>query len=300
MRRVDLALACVLDLAIGDPPWSPHPVRLFGAVIARAERVRDADASPRRQLIEGAVLTTLLAAAAYGVGRNVARRSRAAGIIAAASTLAARDLDTAVARVQAALECEDIAAARAALSQVVGRDVERLDARGIAAAALETLAESFADGVVAPLFWLRVAGVGGATAFKAISTLDSMIGHRELPHTYFGRVAARADDVANYIPARIAAAAIVAAARSPRAAAVARRDAAAHASPNGGWPEAALAGALGVRLGGDAWYDGVLASRAVLGAEFTPPYVADIARGRALLRRAAAIAAAVAIASAAP
>jgi len=138
-------------------------------------------------------------------------------------------------------------------------------------------------------------GLGAALAFKAISTLDSVIGHREAPYTWFGTVAARADDVANFVPARIAAAAIALAAltfangreRASAAVATALRDARAHRSPNAGWPEAALAGALRVRLGGAAAYDGIVSVRPVLGAEFREPVAADLAAGRALIVRAA-------------
>lgn len=289
MRRPALALVCALDALVGDPPAWPHPVRLFGAAIAAVERRRNVDAAPWRALAEGALLTGALAGAAFAVGAFAERRIPALAIVLGASALAARSLDEAVGAVQDALERDDLFAARRALAMIVGRDVEQLDASGVSAAALESLAESFCDGFVAPLFWLRMGGTGAALGFKAISTLDSMIGHREPPHTYFGRVAARADDLANLVPARIAALAIVLAAActrdDPRAAfATARRDARHHASPNAGWPEAAFAGALRVRLGGEAWYEGVRAERAVLGAEFSQPVSSDLARGRALVR----------------
>jgi len=302
VRRRDLAVACALDLALGDPPGWPHPVRAFGAAIAFADRRRARAASPARALAQGALLTIALAGTAALAGRLVERRSRTLAVVLGASTLAMRSLDDAVAAVQHALERADLDAARCALAAIVGRDVDDLDASGVVAAALESLAESFCDGVVAPLFWLRVGGLGGALAFKAISTLDSMIGHREPPYTWFGRVAARADDLANAVPARIAALAVALAARGRvarrRAVATALCDAPAHASPNGGWPEAALAGALAVRLGGRAWYDGVRADRAVLGPTFAPPRLGDLARGRRLVRRATAAVVALTLASA--
>jgi adenosylcobinamide-phosphate synthase len=176
----------------------------------------------------------------------------------------------------------------------VGRDVDRLDASGVAAAALESLAEGFCDGVVAPLLWLRAGGLGGALAFKVVSTLDSIVGHTEAPHTWFGRAAARTDDVANFIPARIAAGllaltALLSADRpfDARAAVeTALRDAPRHRSPNAGWPEAALAGALRIRLGGDATYGGAVVVRPALGGAFRAPAVADLAAARGLVRRA--------------
>ncbi|HTJ26345.1 MAG TPA: adenosylcobinamide-phosphate synthase CbiB [Candidatus Limnocylindria bacterium] len=289
MRRDALALACALDVVLGDPPGWPHPVRAFGALIAAVDRRRDAHAAPADALLHGAVLTGALVAASVVVGRLVERRCTALAIVLGASTLAARSLDDAVAAVQRSLEDGDLVAARRALAAIVGRDVAHLQEAEIAAAALESLAESFCDGVVAPLLWLRLGGVGGALAFKAISTLDSMIGHREPPYTWFGRAAARADDAANFVPARIAAAAIALAAGARGAAAlrVALRDAPRHASPNGGWPEAALAGALGVRLGGEAWYDGLRAERAVLHAAGRAPCAGDLAHGRILIACAA-------------
>jgi adenosylcobinamide-phosphate synthase len=302
VTRDALALACALDLALGDPPGWPHPVRAFGAAIAFADRVRDRRAGPARALLEGALLTVGLAAAAAFVGRLVERHCSPLAVVLAASTLALRSLDEAVGGVQCALERDDLPAARRTLAEIVGRDVERLDASGVTAAALESLAESFADGVVGPLLWLRVGGLGGGLAFKAISTLDSMIGHREAPFTWFGRVAARADDVANFVPARIAALVLALAAGGRRARrrslATALHDAPAHISPNAGWPEAALAGALGVRLGGPAWYDGVRASRAVLGPTFAPPRPGDLARGRRLVARAGVLVALAAFGSA--
>jgi adenosylcobinamide-phosphate synthase len=305
MNAAQLAAVCALDAVLGDPPGWPHPVHGFGAVIAAADRRRRIDAAPARQYLEGALLTVALAGAAAFAGALVERCAALPAIVLGATTLAARNLDDAVAAVQAALERDDLASARECLAQIVGRDVAHLEARDVAAAALESLAESFCDGVVAPLLWLRAGGVGGALAFKAISTLDSMIGHLEAPHTWFGRFAAHADDGANFVPARLAAGAIALAAlasgsaRDARTAlATAVRDAPAHRSPNAGWPEAALAGALRVRLGGAARYDGVTLERALLGARFRAPGVADVAAGRALIARAAVIVAATVVLSA--
>jgi adenosylcobinamide-phosphate synthase len=300
MTRAQLAAACALDALVGDPPAWPHPVNAFGAVIIAADRRRDASATPLRQFADGAVLTMALAGAAALTGAWLERRAALPAIVLGAATLAARSLDDAVAAVEHALERDDLATARVKLARIVGRDVAHLDASGIAAAALESLAESFCDGVVAPLFWLRTGGLGAALAFKAISTLDSIVGHREPPYLWFGRVAARADDVANFIPARIAVAAIACAALTRGAVAIgtALRDAPAHRSPNAGWPEAALAGALGVRLGGDASYDSVVTARPVLGGEFRAPGVADLVAGRALIVRAALLVSVTAVVSA--
>jgi adenosylcobinamide-phosphate synthase len=295
MTRMQLTAACALDAVLGDPPNWPHPVRVFGRLIEIVDRRRDRAVEPARQMLEGAVLTLTLVAAAAVAGVVVERRFALPAVVLAAATLAARSLDDAVAAVQNELVRGDLAAARTNLAQIVGRDVAELDEAGIAAAALECLGESFCDGVVAPLFWLRTGGLGAALAFKAISTLDSMIGHIEAPYTWFGRFAARADDTANFLPARIAAAAIVLAAlarangvaAAGASLATAWRDAPAHRSPNGGWPEAALAGALGVQLGGQVSYDGVVTPRAAIGAGSRAPAAADIAAGRQLIARAA-------------
>jgi len=292
---MQLALACALDAVLGDPAGWPHPVRVFGGLIDAADRRRDRAAAPARQLFEGAALTLTLVAAAVLAGTVIERRFALAAVGLAATTLAARSLDDAVAAVERELLRGDLVAARMNLAQIVGRDVAELDESGVAAAALECLGESFCDGVVAPLFWLRTGGLGAALAFKAISTLDSMIGHPEPPYTWFGRFAARADDAANFLPARVAAVAIalaafarangVAAARASLA--TAWRDAPAHRSPNGGWPEAALSGAMGVQLGGPVSYDGVVTPRAVIGARLRAPVTADLAAGRQLIARAA-------------
>ncbi|MDO9430703.1 MAG: adenosylcobinamide-phosphate synthase CbiB, partial [Phenylobacterium sp.] len=183
----------------------------------------------------------------------------------------------------------DLPAARAAVAMIVGRDTEHLDREGVAAAALESLAESFNDGVVAPLFWFLVGGLAGLCAYKAVNTADSIIGHREEPYRCFGWAAARTDDLMNLIPARIAGALIaLVAGRGWR---TMLRDAAKHASPNSGWPEAAMAGALGVQLGGAASYGGVAHDRPTFG-DGPRPSPLDLHRGLGLYLRACAILAA--------
>jgi adenosylcobinamide-phosphate synthase len=293
MRGATLASTCTLDALLGDPPFLPHPVRAFGWIVDRVDRARG-PAAPAFELATGALLTLGLAGAAWCVGRVADCGPAAIRTIVGASTLAARGLDDAVALVQTALDANDADGARDAVAQIVGRDTEGLDVSDIVRAALETLAESFCDGVVAPLAALRFGGCAAALAFKAISTLDSMIGHREAPYTFFGRAAARADDAANFVPARIAACAIVIASAlaggDARAALrVAWRDAKHHASPNAGWPEAALAGALGIRLGGDNRYAGVTVRGPIFNACGGAPKVSDIARGRRIVRIAAAL-----------
>lgn len=159
---------------------------------------------------------------------------------------------------------------------IVGRDTQRLDACGVSAAALESLAESFNDGIVAPAFWFVLAGLPGLFTYKVLNTADSLIGHKEERWRAFGWAAARADDVANLVPARIAGTLLVFAGWAGLL--VMFKDASKHASPNAGWPEAAMAGALGVRLGGPTAYDGVVHERPVFGTGRAPG-VADLARG---------------------
>jgi adenosylcobinamide-phosphate synthase len=197
-------------------------------------------------------------------------------VLVATAGLAQRSLFVHVKNVLTALRSGDLAAARQRVSMIVGRDTRQLDAGGVSAAALESLAESFNDGVVAPAFWLALGGLPGLFAYKALNTADSLIGHKEERWRAFGWAAARADDVVNLVPARIAGALLVFAGWAGLL--VMFKDASKHASPNAGWPEAAMAGALGVRLGGPATYDGVSHERPVFGAGPVPG-VADLGRG---------------------
>ena len=203
--------------------------------------------------------------------------------------LAARNLHDHVAAVARALEADDLPAARAAVGRIVGRDVEALDREGVATAALESLAESFNDGVVAPLAWFLAGGLCGLFVYKAVNTADSLIGHKEDPYGDFGWASARTDDLMNLIPARIAGALL--ALVGGRGWRVMFRDAGKHASPNAGWPEAAMAGALGGRLGGPASYEGVVYQRPVFG-DGPAPGAAELRRGLALYLRACAVLAA--------
>jgi adenosylcobinamide-phosphate synthase len=206
-------------------------------------------------------------------------------IVAAVGTtgLAQRSLFEHVRAVLVPLRAGDLPVARRKVSMIVGRDTEQLDEGGVAASALESLAESFNDGIVAPAFWFLVAGLPGLFVYKVLNTADSIIGHKEERWRAFGWAGARADDVANLIPARIAAGLLVLAGGG--GVGVTWRDAGKHESPNAGWPEAAMAGALRVRLGGPASYDGVMHSRPVFGGGPTPG-VADLERGLTVYVRA--------------
>lgn len=263
----------------------PHPVVWIGALIAALERRWN-----RTDLADGArralgVVTLLIVAglaglAGWGVEHLVSPMFGGLGalliIVCGGLGLAARSLFDHVRAVADPLAAGDSESARQAVGMIVGRDVAALDEAGVSAAALESLAESFNDGVVAPVFWFVVAGLPGLFAYKAVNTADSMIGHREPRWRAFGWASARVDDVMNLIPARIAGGLIALAGR--RGWRVMRRDAARHTSPNAGWPEAAMAGALGVRLGGPVRYDGAEMQRPVFG-DGPWPDAADLRRG---------------------
>jgi adenosylcobinamide-phosphate synthase len=261
----------------------PHPVTWLGAALDRLDRGlnRPRFGEPARRVL-GALSLVLVAgaAAAAGAGLQILAGRSAWGlaifVVAASSGLAQRSLFEHVAPIARALDRGDLESARGAVGRIVGRDVERLDAPGVAAAGLESLAESFNDGVVAPAFWLLVAGLPGLFAYKAVNTADSMIGHREEHWRAFGWAAARTDDLMNLVPARIAGGLIVLA--GGRGLVTMLRDAPAHASPNAGWPEAAMAGALQRRLGGPATYDGVATQRPQFG-DGRAPDAPDLRRG---------------------
>ena len=214
----------------------------------------------------------------------------------AGSLIAQRSLYDHAERVAAALENDGLAAGRIAVSHIVGRDVTALDEAGVARAAIESLAENFSDGVVAPAFWLAVGGLPGGALYKSVNTADSMIGHRTPRHEYFGWAAARLDDLVNLPAARLSALLIVAAAAvtpdgaSPqRAWEAVRRDARRHLSPNAGYPEAAMAGAFGLTLAGPRVYAGVLVEDAFMGDGRREANAADIRAALALYRRADAL-----------
>lgn len=286
IKHRTLLLAAALDCAAGDPRWLPHPVRIIGGAIKAGEPlVRRFTRTASGELTGGAALSLGVVAASYVSARVLIEASRrihptfgeVVETLLAWTTLAARSLDGEGRGVIHALDEGDLHLARERLRMIVGRDITHLDEHELARAVIETVAEGTCDGVIAPLFYLAVGGVPLAFAYKAVNTLDSMIGHREPPYLYFGRLAARADDAANYLPARLTALAITAAATVVREAdpvaawRVWRRDGSKHASPNAGQSEAAMAGALNVRLGGVNYYDGEPHQAPFLGAEYEAP-----------------------------
>lgn len=264
------SLAYMLDWIIGDPEWLPHPVRLFGLIISNAEKfARKLVNGKTGEFVAGSLITIALVVGAYLASfyflkTITALRPFAGNILfvyLAATTMATRNLIDEARCVYRALQAGDLDNARTRVARIVGRDTGRMDQSEVVRATIETLAESASDGIVAPMFYLAIGGVPAALAYKAINTLDSMIGHKDEKYEYFGKFAARLDDLANYIPARLTAMLIVLASFLCRkdyvgAIRIWFRDSAKHASPNAGRPEAAMAGALGVRLGGLNYYDG--------------------------------------------
>jgi adenosylcobinamide-phosphate synthase len=288
-RSLLIPSAYVFDQIAGDPEWFPHPVRLIGLAVTRGERaIRRHGQSPVFELCTGAALTIAIVAATYTVTRQMIRSARllspqlsnAVELLLAWTCLAAANLQQEAETVEEALDAGNLPLARRRLSRIVGRDTGSLNASDVSRAVIETLAESASDGIVAPLFYLALGGAPFGLAYKAVNTLDSMIGHADSRYLYFGKFAARLDDCANYVPSRITAAAItVAAGVTARSAAVTWfRDGARHKSPNAGQPEAAMAGALHVCLGGDNTYDGEVVVGQRLGGQFPQPVLADVRR----------------------
>ena len=256
-----IAIALLLDLAIGDPRWFPHPVRLIGRLITTLEgparrAIPDARVAGAVTALTVILVTALMTVALIGIaGRIHPLLGDATGIVVLYTTFAARDLARHGLAVYRALEKFDLTEARRLVSWMVGRDTERLTETEVVRAAVESIAENTVDGVIAPLFFAVIAGPVGAMAYKAVNTLDSMIGYRNESYIDFGMTAARIDDGANYIPARLAVPVLTAAAgllglRASAAWRIAWRDGRKNLSPNSGIAEAAVAGALGVRLGG--------------------------------------------------
>lgn len=280
-----VAGALLVEGVVGWPRRLSHPVAWIGGLIAVLERQwNGAERSERARRILGVAVVMILMMVAGGVGWGVQALAAAAPfwpglallLICGATGLAARSLFDHVRAVARPLKAGDLAAARLAVGMIVGRDVETMDENEVATAALESLAESFCDGVVAPVFWFVIGGLPGLFVYKAINTADSMIGHMEPRWRAFGWAAARTDDVMNWIPARIAGALIVLG--GGQGWRIMWRDAGKHASPNAGWTEAAMAGALRVRLGGPVRYDGVMTDRPVFG-DWAPPSAHDLKRG---------------------
>ena len=285
----------IVEAAAGYPAAAlevvGHPVMWIGRLIGICENRWNAG-SARRRRVAGCALVLLLLITAAGVGLCIeigahsllpAPLAYVVVVVMGTTGLAQRSLDDHVAAVLEPLQSGNLATARTAAGRIVGRDTVSLDQTGVSAAAIESLAESFCDGVVAPAFWFFVAGLPGLLFYKAINTADSMVGHRDARHAMFGWAAARTDDLLNLVPARLAGSMLcVAGGRGWR---TMLRDAPKHASPNAGWPEAAMAGALASMLGGPVSYDGEATWRPTFG-DGAPPDIGSLQRALTIYRRA--------------
>ncbi len=286
--------AFALDLLAGDPRWLPHPVRWMGAAITRCEPFfRKRISSPQRAGRYFAVFlitfTWLFAAAAVWLVRT---SSPPAGwfleMVLVYYSLSARSLLEAGMAVRAALANEGLGAGRRMVAHIVGRDVSRLDKTGVSRAALESVAENMVDGVIAPLVFAALGGAPLALTYKMINTLDSMVGYRNERYLLFGRAAARIDDAANWLPARLAVGLTAVGAwltglKARRSWQIGWQDGRLHASPNAGLAEAAFAGALGVRLGGPNVYNGRIVEKPWIGASLRDVEPVDIVRAGVLM-----------------
>jgi len=284
----ELLCGVALDLAVGDPPWLPHPVRAFGWLATRLERFLRALRLPA--MVAGVFFCfTMVAIAAIGVAATLKYLPRPwISVYWIFTLLAIRDLDFEAARVVQELRRHDLPGARRMLARIVGRDTGDLDEPEVLRATIETVAENLSDAVVAPLLYLAIGGPVAMAAYKAVNTLDSMVGYRNEQYREFGWASARLDDVANFAPARLTAVLVWLCAGIlrydlRRSVAVTLRDARRQPSPNSGYPEAAVAGALGVRLGGLNYYRGVPSHKPYLGDGCPAPDLAAYAKARLLL-----------------
>ena len=293
-----MLLAFCLDLVMGDPRWLPHPVREMGRAISALEKgLRGLfPATPGGERAAGAVLALVLPVGSFWLGwavlwlcdRLAPWLGLAAEVLLCSQCLAARELKKESMAVYRELERGDLSAARTAVGRIVGRDTGSLTAEGVTKAAVETVAENTSDGEIAPLFWMAIGGAPLALAYKAVNTMDSMVGYRNEKYQYFGTAAARLDDLVNWLPARMAALVMVALCPlagldAEGAFRVWRRDRKKHKSPNSAQTEAAMAGALGVQLAGDAWYFGELHHKPTLGDDLRPVRPADIKKADQLM-----------------
>ncbi|MBR5326772.1 MAG: cobalamin biosynthesis protein CobD [Prevotella sp.] len=273
IKVVSLLIGWLLDLVLGDPAWLPHPVVGFGKMIAFGERHLN---KGNYRMLKGAIMSIFLIVLVFTIIWLIENQL---SIIHYTLSIVFESLlifyclagTTLIREVREVFRAVDrsLDEGRKQVARIVGRDTAQLSAQEIRTAALETLAENLSDGVIAPLFWLAIGGVPAMVAYKMVNTLDSMIGYRTERYKDFGCWAAHIDDVANYIPARITALLMVIAAGKPQLLGFVWRNGRNHASPNSGYPEAALAGILNCRFGGPHYYFGEL---------FDKPYIGENAR----------------------
>lgn len=303
-----LALGFCLDLLLGDPHWMPHPVRWMGRLISGLEPPlrRLFPESDRGRLAGGTALTVLVVGLSGGLAWLLLRvcgllspwLALGAETVMCYQLLAAKSLRTESMKVYRALKEGTLEEGRRAVAMIVGRDTDRLDQAGVARAAVETVAENASDGVIAPLLFLALGGGPLGMAYKAVNTLDSMVGYRNDRYLYFGRPSARLDDAVNFLPARLAGVlmclgAALAGFSGREAFRIFRRDRHNHKSPNSAQTEAACAGALGIQLGGANYYFGALVEKPSIGDDTRPVEPEDIPRANRIMYAAAGLALAV-------
>lgn len=303
-RIIVLVTAFILDMIIGDPHWMWHPVQGIGRLIEYTERLlrrvfalrEEREADRGRKKVAGGILVILVLLPSvlvpmlilYAAERIHPYVRLAAEIVLCYQMLAMKSLRVESMKVYHALMKQDIEGARQAVSMIVGRDTEKLSEEGITKAAVETVAENTSDGVIAPLIYMALFGACGAFFYKAVNTMDSMIGYKNDKYIYLGMIAAKLDDVVNYIPARLSALFMIVVSgvlgmNAKQAWRIYKRDRYQHASPNSAQTEAVCAGALSIQLAGDAYYFGELYHKPVIGDADRPVLPEDIRSANRLM-----------------
>ena len=291
-----IIIGFIIDFFVGDPHAIPHPVVAIGKLISFLDRKLRIGDSDKRDILRGVWTVLIVSAVSIAVPSLILWvmwkihpvAYLAVNSIMCAQIVAARELVRECSAVEKALEKGDVEGARKAVSYVVGRDTEALDKEDICRAAVETIAENGSDGVIAPLFWMFLFGAVGGFFYKAVNTMDSMLGYKNEKYLYFGRAAARTDDFVNFIPSRISALLMIASCPlchldGKNALRIFRRDRFKHKSPNAAQTESVFAGALNVRLNGPASYGGVLHEKEYLGDDTRPIAPADIRKSGLLM-----------------
>ena len=292
-----LVLGFILDLIIGDPHGLYHPIRLVGNLIGLLEKhMNKKSDSPDRQMVMGWLMALIVITLSSGIPLLLLllayRIHPVCGLVLETvmcwQLLATKSLKDESMKVYRKLKKHDLQGSRHAVSMIVGRDTEVLDETGVTKAAVETVAENTSDGVIAPMFYMAIGGAFLGWMYKSVNTMDSMVAYKNDRYLYFGRIPAYLDDIANYIPARLAGLLMVLASFLVRldgthAFAIFKRDRYNHASPNSAQTEAVMAGALNVQLAGDAWYFGELHKKKTIGDDIRPVEAEDIVRANKLL-----------------